>query len=135
MPHVIGAIDGKHIEIKCPRNSHSVYYNYKGYYSIVLLAIVSYDYKFMWVDVGANGSASDTSIFNRSELKRDFENGNIGLPTGDSLPNDNRITPYFLLGDDAFALTKWLVKPYPHRGLNHDERIFNYRLSHVRPIV
>lgn len=36
---------------------------------MVLLALVDVDYKFLWADIGAMGSASDTQIFNDSELK------------------------------------------------------------------
>ena len=43
--------------------------------------------------------------------------------------------PYFLVGDDAFALKKWMMKPYSHRHLTVEERIFNYRLSRARRIV
>jgi len=32
----VGSIYGKHIRLKCPSNSGSMYYNYKHYYSIVL---------------------------------------------------------------------------------------------------
>jgi hypothetical protein len=43
--------------------------------------------------------------------------------------------PYFLVGDDAFALTTWMMKPYSTKQLSLQERIFNYRLSRARRIV
>ena len=135
LPHACGALDGKHVAIRCPPNSGSQYYNYKKFYSVVLMALVDSDYKFLWVDVGADGRASDGQIFNVSELKECLVDGSINLPDAEPLPNDDRDFPYFLVGDDAFALRSYMMKPYGHRELNRAQRIFNYRLSRGRRVV
>ena len=71
----IGALDGKHIAMKCPNNEGSVYYNYKHFHSIVLLALVDAGHKFIYIDVGANGSASDGGIFRDTKLFKKLEKG------------------------------------------------------------
>lgn len=139
-PHTIGAIDGKHIAIKKPANSGSDYYNYKNFFSIILFAMVSSDYKFMWVDVAGNGAMSDATIFNASELRQALEADDIqGWPRPEPLPNDNAAgatrIPFFIVGDDAFSLRTWMMKPYSARNLTRKERIFNYRLSRARRVV
>ncbi len=127
----LGAMDSKHIAIKCPRGGGSLYFNNKKFHSIVLMALVDADYKFIWIDVGDNGIASDAQIFNSSELPEFIETGQIGLPPAVPLPNDDRPMPFFIIGDDAFPLRTWLVKPFSHRNMEMDGCIFYYRLSHV----
>lgn len=40
----------------------------------------------------------------------------------------------YVSGDDAFALRDYMMKPYGHRQLTREERIFNYRLSRSRRV-
>ena len=135
VPHAFGALDGKHIAIKKPKKSGSEYFNYKGYFSLGLLALVDADYKFLWVNVGASGSSSDAQIFNRSKLKRRIENGTLGLPPPEPLGPGAPDLHYFLLGYDAFALMSWLIKTYSRCQLTREERIANYRISRGSRVV
>ena len=77
------------------------------------LAIVDAAYKFIWCNTGAAGSASDhAGVLNGSRLRTSLEEERIAFPDPEPLPGDDRDMPYFLVGDDAFVLRKWMMKPY-----------------------
>lgn len=136
-PHCVGALDGKHINIRCPINAGSEYYNYKGAHSIVLLALVDADYKFIVVDVGAYGKNSDGAIFSNSLLGKSLANGTFNVPADEKLTANGEELPYVIVGDEAFPLKSYLLRPYSRRNLGGDEakKIFNYRLSRARRVV
>ena len=65
----VGAPHGRHVAIRKPAKSSSLYHTYKGFFSVVLMALVDGDYTLLWVDISAYGSMSDAQIFKESELK------------------------------------------------------------------
>ena len=134
-PHCIGAIDGKHINMECPQNAGSAYFNYKSFHSIVLLAICDAKYCFTFVDIGAYGSTNDASVLSNTTYGKAFNELPTSLNLPSPAPKANKTLPYVLLGDDIFPLKPWLMKPYPGRNLAEPERIFNYRLSRARRTI
>jgi hypothetical protein len=77
--HALGDLDGAHVRIRNPSHAASLYCYYKGYFSIVL-ALVDADYRFIWIEVGANGAYSDAENFNSCELKQVIFDGSIDFP-------------------------------------------------------
>ncbi|XP_064292695.1 uncharacterized protein LOC135309930, partial [Plodia interpunctella] len=67
-PNCIGAIDGKHIRVIKPCHSGSMYYNYKQFFSIILMAICDSNYKFITIDVGACGKFGDSAVYQHSNF-------------------------------------------------------------------
>ena len=47
VPNTLGAIDRKHITIKCPPNTGSTCHNYKSFFSVLLFAMVDAYYNFL----------------------------------------------------------------------------------------
>lgn len=137
LPHAIGAIDGKHVRMQCPPNAGSMYYNYKAYHSMVLMAVCDADYKFLYVDVGAMGQSSDGGVWKRCSLYGDLHDDTnpLQIPTPDMIVGMNEPTSYFFIGDDAFPLSTNLLKPYAGGGLSRKQRVYNYRLCRGRRII
>lgn len=134
-PNCIGAIDGKHVAIKRPPESGSQYYNYKKFYSIVLMATVNANYEFIVADVGTNGRVSDGGVIKNTEFGKAIYSKSLQIPSPSQLPNSDKILPYVFVADNAFQMQENLTKPYPGTDLTNKQRIFNYRLSRARRIV
>ncbi|XP_046860906.1 protein ALP1-like [Xenia sp. Carnegie-2017] len=133
-PLCIGALDGKHVRCHCPANTGSLYFNFHGWFSVVLMAVCSAHYSYLLVNIGAIGSSSDGGVFERCGMKDALYNGRLSLPEDCNLPNTNTTCSYVITADDAFPLGRHVMKPYGGRYLEHGKRIFNYRLSRARRV-
>lgn len=134
-PNCLGSIDGKHVAIQAPANSGAQFYNYKGTFSIVLMALVDARYRFTVIDVGAYGRNSDGGIFSESVLGLSLENKTLQVPPEACLPGTQTPMPFVIIGDEAFPLKTYLMRPYPGRQTTEEQQVFNYRLSRARRVV
>jgi hypothetical protein len=104
---------GKHIVIKNPAKSGSSFFNYKHTFSVVLLAVVDFNYKFTIIYVGSMGRFSDGSIFSTSALGKKLNKQSLKFPPPALVPNFEQPLPYIFIGDEAFPLSENLMRPYP----------------------
>eukprot|EP00079_Xenopus_tropicalis_P032648 XP_017946419.1 PREDICTED: uncharacterized protein LOC105946347 [Xenopus tropicalis] len=135
-PNGLGALDGKHVRMIMPPNSGSKYWNYKKFFSLVLLAVVDANYCFTIIDVGAYGSSGDANAFKNSIFYKKLNAGRLQLPQPRPLPRtDGPPLPFVFIGDEAFGLSEHLMRPYPSNQRSIEKRVFNYRLSRARRMV
>lgn len=100
------------------------------------MAISDAKYCFSMLDIGAEGRQSDGGVFRRSEIGIGFENVNLNLPEPTQVEVDGPELPYILVADEAFALTPYMMRPFPRsKHLDIRKKIFNYRLSRARLVV
>lgn len=134
-PHCIGAGDGKHVVIECPKNSGSNYFNYKGTFSIVLLAYGDANYCFTAVDVGQYGRSNDSGAFANSAFGKALESNGLNVPAAEHVQGCAEKLPYVTVVDEGLPLKPYQMRPYPGKNLTEDRAIFNYRLSRARRII
>lgn len=134
-PNCLGAIDGKHIQIVAPPNSGSLYFNYKKHFSTILMAVVDARYLFTFVDIGALGKCSDSTVFSESSFGKMIDNNSLPIPDDAYFPGTSMKSPFVFLADEGFPLSKRIMRPYPVKQMDRDKRIFNYRLSRGRRVV
>lgn len=138
-PNCIGSIDGKHIRVRCPKNSGSIFFNYKQYYSIVLMAIADANYKCIIqiiVDVGGYGKDSDGGILCASNIYQCLESESLKIPREKEFPNSNVKAPNVFIGDEAFPLCSYLMRPFSrHQLQDADKMYYNYRHARARMTI
>ena len=128
--HALGALDGKHIRIWCPAIGGSQFSNYKGYHSIVLLALVDANYRLKWSKM----EPQEQQLMPSCGMSPHCET-QIDIPQQEPLQGEDRSIPYFIIQDNVFALNEWMMKPFAAAHLEQNERFFNYHLTRARRCV
>ncbi|XP_065437947.1 uncharacterized protein LOC135980972 [Chrysemys picta bellii] len=131
-PNCGGVIDGTHIPILSLEHQATEYINQKGYFSMLLQALVDHKGRFTNINVGWPGKVHDARIFRNSGLFQKLEEGTF-FPDQKITVGDVEM-PIVILGDPAYPLMPWLMKPYTDT-LDSSQDLFNYRLSKCRMVV
>lgn len=84
-----------------------------------------YDFRFTYIDVGAQGRVSDGGVYDACSLKAAMERNSLGVPSARKPDNSEHELPYVIVADEAFPLKTHLLKPYSRRQLNYERRV-NY---------
>ena len=134
-PHVVRAIDGKHVVNEALGKSDTLYHNYKWTFSFLVLAECDTKCNFTLVHIGQYGSNNDSGILAQSKISSAFENNTLNLAESEIWLGANLDNPYFLVGDEIFVLKPWLLRLYPGRLLQILEMIYNYRYSRARMVI
>lgn len=128
------ATDGCHIPVASPAMNRTDYYNRKGWYSVILQGVVDHSYRFIDINVGWPGSVHDARVFAQSSIVKRITDGTL-LPDNAICVNGVQI-PLYLIGDSAYPMKTWLMKPFTHGTiLTSEQKTFNYRLCRARIVV
>lgn len=124
-------MDGSHIPILGMEAQHqSQYYNYKQFFSVVLLAVYDNKGLFRWICAGAPGSCGDSGIFKWSHFYQQ-------IIDDQKLPENERVVigpDKVTLGDSAFQNCEWLLTPIDN-PVNREQRFYNHNHSSSRFVI
>ena len=98
------------------------------------MAIAGTSYECFYADVGTNCRVNDGGVWNSCGFSNGIDNNQLSLPSARCLPGGVQNIPFVLIGGDAFALKKYMMKPYPQQNLTTERRVYNYRLGRARRI-
>uniref|UniRef100_A0A803TFY7 SCAN box domain-containing protein n=1 Tax=Anolis carolinensis TaxID=28377 RepID=A0A803TFY7_ANOCA len=131
-PHCIGAIDETHIPVRPPVRRPGTLLNGKNSY-IVLQGTTDHAGRFIDIEVGHSGRNHDAHVFRHSTIYQAMEEG-VFVPGNPHMEFNGVQIPPLILGDGAYPLRTWLMKPY---GGNLDKRkqTFNLSLCRARNVV
>ena len=126
-PRVVGAVDGRHIDMKAPSEFQADYLDRTNRHSVNLKAICDSEKKFTYISAGFPGSAHDNRVFKSTPFFRLLEQKPEAL-----FPNTNM----HIIGDSAFQINNYILVPYKDLGnLTQQQQKYNTKLSKTRCIV
>ena len=121
LPGCVGALDGICIKIKKPATNQlpSTFYCRKGFFAILVQALVDSSYRFRCCSAICRGSTHDSLAHAVSALGRYLE-------------SDELSSEFWIAGDEAYVCTESLITPVPSSQAGVYEDAFNFYHSSYR---
>ena len=87
------------------------------------MAICDARYVFTLVDIGSYGSNNDSTAFHNSTMGKGFFENRMNRTDPEVISNDcsRKELPHYLVGDEAFPLQSWLLRPYPGKSISEED--------------
>nr|CAI5853194.1 unnamed protein product [Callosobruchus analis]CAI5864209.1 unnamed protein product [Callosobruchus analis] len=101
------------------------------------MPIANANYEFIYVDIGTNGRISDGGVLQKTKFFQRLNFKSLNLPSPRKVNDHSEELPYVFIGDEAFALRTYFIKPNPQRQSQASKikTISNYRVCRARRII
>ena len=90
------------------------------------MAVVNSNYQFTMVDIGDVGRQSNVEYLHQV-IGRALDKGLLNIPPPMRLYGDSKLFPFAVVGDEAFPLKEYLIKPYARTSIKEKEHVANCR--------
>lgn len=80
------------------------------------------------MDVGAyGGREGDSNVFKKSPFRKQPYENQLNVPGVGKLPNDDngQERPFVIVADEVFGLHEKLLRPYPRKYLDVQNKVFD----------
>ncbi|GBG65542.1 hypothetical protein CBR_g51425 [Chara braunii] len=134
-PNCHGAVDGTHIYVDKPASAPSEnYFDRKHRFSVIVQVVVDLDLRVLDVFIGYPGSCHDIRVIQLSSLSRRAEEGMVFRGPPVTLLEGVRTNGY-ILGDNGYPPSEWVVVPYGGINQHLDEERFDTKQKVTRGAV
>jgi len=100
------------------------------------MAICDANYVIRFMDIEAYGRRNDGGIFKDSAIGKAFDEGRMDISQPAAIKEGGPVLPYCLVGDEAFPLKPYLLRPYLGKSrLTSEQDVYNYRLNRARRVI
>ena len=135
LPNVFGAMDGTHVKAVALEDRTVDFLDRSQCYDMECQEVFDGSIKFLSVSAGFPGSLHDTRILRNTWLNQLANNRDI-LQTPLFHLSATASVKSFVVGDAAYPMHEWLIKPYQYApNIDQEEKIFNLALSLARMII